>query len=67
MSTTFPRVRGVRLVATDADWAVGDGAAVEGPIQALVMVLTGRTAALDRLEGPGLDVVGAGPGASRRS
>ena len=44
MSTTFPRVTGVRLVATDAGWAVGEGAPVEGPIQALLMVLTGRTA-----------------------
>ncbi len=56
MSTTFPRVRGVRLVATDTDWAVGDGDPVEGPIQALLMVLTGRTAAVrDRLSGPGAE------------
>ena len=55
MSTTFPRVRGVRLVATDTDWAAGEGAPVEGPIQALLMVLTGRTAAVrDRLAGPGV-------------
>ena len=55
MSTTFPRVRGVRLVATDADWAAGEGDPVEGPIQALLLVLTGRTAPVrDRLSGSGM-------------
>ncbi|TKJ16827.1 maleylpyruvate isomerase family mycothiol-dependent enzyme [Blastococcus sp. CCUG 61487] len=54
MSATFPRVAGVRLVACDTDWAVGDGELVEGPVQALLMVLTGRTAAVrDQLAGPG--------------
>jgi uncharacterized protein (TIGR03083 family) len=48
------RLRGVRLVATDADWAAGDGDAVHGPIDALVLLLTGRTeAAAPRLTGPG--------------
>ncbi|MBN1092081.1 maleylpyruvate isomerase family mycothiol-dependent enzyme [Blastococcus sp. TML/M2B] len=55
MSTTFPRVRGVRLVATDADWSAGEGDIVEAPIEALLLVLTGRTAAVrDRLAGPGV-------------
>ncbi len=55
MSTTFPRVRGVRLVATDTDWTAGEGDPVEGPIEALLLVLTGRTAAVrDRLAGPGV-------------
>lgn len=57
MSTTFAprrRLAGLRLVATDADWAVGDGDRLEGPIQALLMVLTARTAVVrDRLSGPG--------------
>ena len=57
MSTTFGarrRLAGLRLVATDTDWAVGEGDPVEGPIQALLMVLTGRTAAVrDELSGPG--------------
>jgi uncharacterized protein (TIGR03083 family) len=54
MSTTFPRVTGVRLTATDTDWSVGEGDPVGGPIQALLMALTGRTAAVrDRLSGPG--------------
>jgi uncharacterized protein (TIGR03083 family) len=57
MSTTFRtrrRLAGLRLVATDTDWAVGEGDPVEGPIQALLMVLTGRTAGVrDELSGPG--------------
>ncbi|SDE89197.1 TIGR03083 family protein [Blastococcus fimeti] len=54
MSTTFPRVRGVRLVANDIDWAAGEGELVEGPIEALLLLLTGRTAvAVGRLGGPG--------------
>ena len=57
MSSTFSprrRLTGLRLVATDTSWAVGDGDPVEGPIRALLMVLTGRTAAVrDELSGPG--------------
>lgn len=57
MSSTFSprrRLAGLQLVATDADWAVGEGDAVEGRIQELLMVLTGRTAAVvEQLSGPG--------------
>ena len=35
--------RGVRLVATDSEWAYGDGAVVEAPIQSHLLTLTGRT------------------------
>jgi uncharacterized protein (TIGR03083 family) len=46
---------GVRLTATDTDWAVGDGPGVRGPTEALLLLATGRTAAaLDRLAGPGV-------------
>ena len=45
------RLRGLRLAATDVDWTVGQGRLVEGPIAALLLLLTGRTAALDRLSG----------------
>jgi len=48
------RLHGIRLVATDADWAGGDGAEVSGPINAILLVLTGRRIGLDRLTGPGL-------------
>ena len=47
------RLRGLELVATDTDWSAGTGARVEGPIRALLLLLTGRTAALDELSGPG--------------
>ncbi|WP_327585903.1 maleylpyruvate isomerase family mycothiol-dependent enzyme [Nonomuraea sp. NBC_00507] len=47
------RLRGLRLVATDVDWAVGAGEVVEGPIQALLLLLSGRTAALPGLTGAG--------------
>ncbi|MGV1010487.1 MAG: maleylpyruvate isomerase family mycothiol-dependent enzyme [Dermatophilaceae bacterium] len=44
---------GYRLAATDADWSVGAGPQVCGPIAALVLLLTGRGVALERLEGQG--------------
>jgi len=34
--------RGVRLVASDADWAYGDGTVHEAPIQSHLLTLTGR-------------------------
>ncbi|AQA06538.1 hypothetical protein BVC93_19575 [Mycobacterium sp. MS1601] len=37
-------LRGVRLVAVDADFAVGDGELVTAPIRDLVLVLSGRRA-----------------------
>ena len=50
------RLRGVRLAATDVDWEAGEGVEVRGPIQALLLLLTGRTeAALPHLTGPGLE------------
>jgi uncharacterized protein (TIGR03083 family) len=48
------RARGVRLVATDVDWARGRGAEVRGPGEALLMVMAGRADALGDLAGPGL-------------
>ena len=56
------RLRGLRLVATDADWSVGEGRVVEGPVRALLLLVTGRTtAALPALTGAtdGLVVNGA--------
>jgi uncharacterized protein (TIGR03083 family) len=47
------RFGGYRLAATDTDWTRGDGPAVEGPIDALLLLLAGRTAALPRLTGDG--------------
>ncbi len=47
------RARGVRLVATDIDWSHGKGDEVRGPGEALLMVMAGRRAALDDVDGPG--------------
>jgi uncharacterized protein (TIGR03083 family) len=42
-----------RYTATDVDWTAGDGPEVTGPVDALLLLLTGRPAALARLSGPG--------------
>ncbi|WP_018297490.1 maleylpyruvate isomerase family mycothiol-dependent enzyme [Corynebacterium lubricantis] len=41
--------------ATDVDWQVGSGPEARGPVAAILLVLTGRTAWLDQLSGPGAD------------
>jgi uncharacterized protein (TIGR03083 family) len=46
-------IDGYRLVATDADWSVGAGPEVTGPIMALLLLLTGRPVALADLDGDG--------------
>jgi uncharacterized protein (TIGR03083 family) len=45
--------RGLRLVATDLDWAHGRGPEVRGSGEALLMAMAGRRVALDDLDGPG--------------
>ena len=53
------RLRGLRLVATDAPVDVGEGAVVEGTTGDLLLLATGRTdAAVRRLAGPGLARLG---------
>ncbi len=47
------RLAGRELVATDAPWRAGSGARVEGPMASLLLLLTGRPAALADLSGPG--------------
>jgi uncharacterized protein (TIGR03083 family) len=52
------RLRGLQLTATDVEWSVGEGAEVRGPVQALLLLLTGRTeAVLTQLNGPGAEQV----------
>ncbi len=51
------RVEGLRLVATDADWSSGDGAEVTGRGEALGMAVSGRRAALQDLDGPGVRIL----------
>ena len=53
------KARGVRLVATDLDWAAGRGREVSGPGEALLMVMAGRAHALQDLGGPGLNALAA--------
>ena len=47
------RLAGYRLVADDTPWAAGQGHEISGPIGALLLLLTGRPAALPHLSGPG--------------
>ena len=49
--------RGLRLVATDADWTHGHGPLVRGPAAELVSVLGNRPAMLARLDGDGVDTL----------
>jgi uncharacterized protein (TIGR03083 family) len=46
------RIAGVRLTATDAAWATGEGPEASGILEALVMVMAGRRAAVADLTGP---------------
>jgi len=54
---TKPMVAGLRLEATDVDWAHGDGPLVRGPGEALVMAGGGRSVALGELDGDGVSVL----------
>ena len=49
------RLHGFSLSATDHPWAVGEGPVVEGPVRALLMLVTGRHVVLPELSGPGAD------------
>jgi uncharacterized protein (TIGR03083 family) len=42
------------LVATDTGWAVGSGPLVEGPVAALLLLVTGRRAGREHLTGEGV-------------
>jgi hypothetical protein len=53
------RFAGLRFVGTDLDWSTGNGTEVRGPGGQLLMLLTGRPAGLDGLDGPGLATAGA--------
>jgi uncharacterized protein (TIGR03083 family) len=51
------RIAGLKLRATDTDWAHGDGAEVAGPIVSLILAMTGRRAGLDDLAGDGVAIL----------
>ncbi|MGO0576973.1 hypothetical protein [Ornithinimicrobium panacihumi] len=60
------RLAAVRLRAVDAGWEHGEGPLVEGPVMAILLALTRRSAALDHLDGPGVERARSlieGPGA----
>jgi len=47
------RLHGFSLSATDHPWSVGEGPVVEGPVRALLMLVSGRHVVLPELSGPG--------------
>ena len=51
------RIAGLTLRATDTDWSTGSGPEVTGPQLALVLAMTGRSAALADLSGDGVDTL----------
>ena len=53
------RIEGLRLVASDLDWAHGDGPEVTGPATTLMMAITGRGAVATDLDGEGLPTLQA--------
>jgi len=55
------RIGGLRLRATDVDWSNGDGPEVAGPLQSLVLAMTGRKGAHQDLSGEGVDVLASRP------
>ena len=61
-SANFPlgtrrRITGLRLVATDTAWSTGNGPAVEGPVESLILMMAGRRGALEGLTGEGLPLL----------
>jgi uncharacterized protein (TIGR03083 family) len=57
----------IAFTATDCSWSGGEGTPVEGPISAILLVLTGRAAGLSRLSGPGVTEVEERLAAARTS
>jgi uncharacterized protein (TIGR03083 family) len=55
------RITGVRLRATDATWTHGDGPEVAGPLQSIVLAMTGRKGSHVDLTGEGVVVLASRP------
>lgn len=51
------RIAGLQLRAVDTDWSHGEGPLVKGTAKDLVMAMTGRPSAIDRLSGDGVDTL----------
>lgn len=56
---SFPgrRTQGLRFVATDLDWAKGEGPEVRGTGEALALAIGGRPVVLPELEGDGVGIL----------
>jgi uncharacterized protein (TIGR03083 family) len=48
------RLADLHFEATDLGWTWGEGSAIEGPAEALLLAMTGRKVALSELDGPGV-------------
>ena len=53
------RIAGLSLQATDTSWSHGSGPKVSGPAHSLLMAMTGRSPAIDDLEGDGVETLRA--------
>ena len=51
------RIAGVQLRATDVEWTHGDGPEVAGPLQSLILAMTGRKGSHQDLSGEGLSLL----------
>jgi len=51
------RIEGLRLIATDSTWTNGEGPEVSGPLQSLVLAMTGRKQVLSDLSGDGVAIL----------
>ncbi len=51
------RIAGLRLRATDCEWAHGEGPDVNGPLASLILAMAGRSGAHDDLDGDGLAIL----------
>ncbi len=51
------RTNGLRFEATDLNFAIGFGETVRGPGAAILLAVTGRSAGLTDLEGPGVSIL----------
>jgi len=51
------RITGLRLRATDTDWAHGDGPEVSGPLASLILAMVGRKQVHPDLAGDGVAIL----------
>src|SRR5579863_6919838 len=49
----------LKLVATDVQWSHGDGLTVQGPLAAIILAITGRSAGIVELTGEGVATLSA--------